>query len=597
MTHKILYESLFKSAEKLVPLGWYQWDLNENNIIFSDEFSHIFGLSPKISFGDFMDKLSPQSQNTFKTMHSKIKKSNHLDAFSFEIVDQNKQIHWIKMNGLVTSDSQSQTYKVVGSIIDITKKHKHERMLNLEIDFYEALMGTLENPIFYKNKQGIYTYCNQAFCEYIGLPYDEIIGNSIDIFAGNGDVKLNIEMDEQLFRTKEKVVYETFMVKGDGAFRNVIINKTLHQDEGGKLLGVVGLIYDITDSKRNQTLIQKQVHIKDVIINISQNIQEFVDEADLYTNLIEQLLLVFENAHSGSILDVTENNTLVIQASCNYDAIVTESFEIPLKESFVYHDAKGKIEKPGIINQVDDLMEEYDFPERIKNDKDDVLRSNLYIPMIINNKLLKIISLDSNRSFNFTSFDLTIAEYIQEQINIIHKLFQLYQQTIKLSRYDNLTGVMNRGYFEAILEDRLELALRNDYSFSIIVFDLDNLKYVNDTYGHNVGDQYIKRFTDLLSKYFRATDQIGRLGGDEFACSFIESNIASVITKVESLRLEIQERPFGDELHPFNGRFSYGVASLPIDGLTVYDLIKKADFDMYVDKKQYKEKHHNNDNE
>ncbi|MBN2795330.1 MAG: diguanylate cyclase [Clostridia bacterium] len=584
-----IYKHLLTSAEKLVPLGWYQWHIKENRILFSEAFCASIGVESEMAMEDFEMFLSEEGKKLLHETLEQIIINKHMETLSLKIKDKSNRIHWISLNGITISNMKKEPEKIVGTILDITKKIEREKEIDSEVNFYEALMATLENPIFYKNVDGIYTYCNQAFCDFFEKDYNDIIGQSIDLFINSGDLIHNKSMDDHLIEHKEKVVYETIIRRSNGSVRNVLINKTLHQSGTGEILGVVGLIYDITDRKRNESLIQKQIHIKDVIIDITQNIQEFNTEEELYCALIEQLLLVFENAHSGSVLNVTEKNTLIIEASCNYDKVITKDFEIPLNKSFVYHHTNGNIVKPGILNEIDKMMNEYDIPERIKNDDDDVLRSNLYIPMLINNKLKKIISLDSNKPFNFTTFDLTIAEYIQQQINIIHKLFQLYQETIQLSRYDNLTGVMNRGYFEAIVEDRLEIALRNHHSFSIVMFDLDNLKYVNDTYGHNMGDKYIIRFTELLQQFFRSSDQIGRLGGDEFCCSFIDSDIRNIILKIEQIRLIFKNQPFGTYDHEFDGRFSYGVASLPHDGFTIYDLLKKADFDMYVDKKQYKD--------
>lgn len=559
---------------KATPLGWWEWQLKENRINFSNE-ELIYGQAPLI-----VDQIQSAYKHYAETKREMDKKIISLPLVEISLSSEN-ETHMITIAGLQIDHWPD---SIFGLMIEGLKDAHVDETL-----FYEAILEAIVNPLFYKDNHGLYKYCNQAFFDFLGLEKEDILGKSVYDAFSSEQADIYNQADNDLMTNKNRQVYETKVRTADGELKDVLFNKSVHIDSEGQVVGLVGLMYDISTRKRTERLVERQNLVKDVIIDLSQHIQDYDSEAELYNQVIEQFLNVFQNADSGTVLSVTDQKEFIIKSSSRYDANVIENFRIDMKRSFIWHHSQGNIKVPGIVNNVNQMAFKFDIPDRLMNETQDILRSNLYIPLIIEGKLQMIISLDSNRENAFTPMDLNIAQYIQEQILIIHKLFKLYQETIHLSRYDGLTGFMNRSYFEAIFEDRLQIAIRNNIPITVVIIDLDNLKHVNDTYGHLVGDHYIEQFTKLLSKRFRSSDQMARIGGDEFCCTFMNGDIETIKTKLESIREIYNEKPFGDEKTTFNGSFSYGIAIFPEDGLTTYDLMKKADFQMYIDKKNNKE--------
>ena len=92
---------------------------------------------------------------------------------------------------------------------------------------------------------------------------------------------------------------------------------------------------------------------------------------------------------------------------------------------------------------------------------------------------------------------------------------------------DWLTGLHNRRYFEETLSDHIEAASRYNRELSLVLFDIDRFKQINDTHGHEAGDEVLRQFADILKMTARKADIVCRFGGDEFAVILPETGMAN----------------------------------------------------------------------
>ena len=163
-----------------------------------------------------------------------------------------------------------------------------------------------------------------------------------------------------------------------------------------------------------------------------------------------------------------------------------------------------------------------------------------------------------------------------------------YQQTIMnqnrelnlLATVDMLTGIYNRQGFVAIMEQSLAGSKRHDFSLSLIMFDLDYFKKINDTYGHGVGDAVLAAVGTLLGEVKRVSDVVARWGGEEFvvACSYTELDGAVKLAEKIQSRLVSEEFPHGIELTA-----SFGVVQYhQLDSLDQF--VNRADMALYRSK-------------
>lgn len=152
-----------------------------------------------------------------------------------------------------------------------------------------------------------------------------------------------------------------------------------------------------------------------------------------------------------------------------------------------------------------------------------------------------------------------------------------------LSSHDSLTGLYNRSFFETEFE---RSAKGRKYPVSVLVADLDGLKSVNDTHGHEAGDALIKSAAKILCCVFRSEDCVARVGGDEFVVLLPESD-EKIAFALQS-RIREAEQRLNSESGVVQVRLSLGSATAYLPG-EMKDLINKADMRMYEDKSTYKQ--------
>jgi diguanylate cyclase (GGDEF)-like protein len=142
---------------------------------------------------------------------------------------------------------------------------------------------------------------------------------------------------------------------------------------------------------------------------------------------------------------------------------------------------------------------------------------------------------------------------------------------------DWLTGLRNRRYFEEALADHIEAANRYKRDLTLVLFDIDNFKQINDTHGHAAGDEVLRQFAALLTKTARKADIICRHGGDEFAAILSETGKEDAQRFIE----RVAERLAGSALAEQRYSVSSGIADLPSN-----DLMAEADSDLLARKQK-----------
>lgn len=171
---------------------------------------------------------------------------------------------------------------------------------------------------------------------------------------------------------------------------------------------------------------------------------------------------------------------------------------------------------------------------------------------------------------------LVIHDMTREQEHIDHLSWQ--------ASHDMLTGLVNRREFER----RLEMALHHLDQFqgphAVMFIDLDKFKLVNDSCGHEAGDELLRRITDELRRQMRAEDLLARLGGDEFAILVENCDLESAMRIAENARAAVEGAPFDWEGRSFGVTLSIGIASVKAPGARKEEALRAADAACYAAK-------------
>ena len=166
--------------------------------------------------------------------------------------------------------------------------------------------------------------------------------------------------------------------------------------------------------------------------------------------------------------------------------------------------------------------------------------------------------------------------YLLARIKLLHQQMSLMAYT------DPLTNIYNRLHFGHFLDAEIDRVKRYGGTFSIIFFDLDRFKEVNDEYGHLVGDEVLKRVAEIVEKANRNADIFARYGGEEFIILAPATDIAGARVHAERLRNDIEHHRFSEISHL---TCSFGVAEYKPDADDVTSLFKRADTALYNAKK------------
>ena len=177
----------------------------------------------------------------------------------------------------------------------------------------------------------------------------------------------------------------------------------------------------------------------------------------------------------------------------------------------------------------------------------------------------------------FNRYTKAIAAY-QSQLEIKNRTLG------KLSNIDFLTKINNRRCMQKILNKELKRAKRYDKSLSVILFDVDNFKSINDTYGHNAGDKVLKSISRIVSKMIRESDHFGRWGGEEFILILPETSLENAALLAEEIRHDLENFNFEE---PSQVTCSFGISEYTGEAETS-ELVSKSDHALYEAKENGK---------
>ena len=222
------------------------------------------------------------------------------------------------------------------------------------------------------------------------------------------------------------------------------------------------------------------------------------------------------------------------------------------------------------------------------------------LPLKTGNTVLGVMNVALKKPHNFTENEIQVLEFLADQASIAIQNAKLYEQSqqeiidrkkaekaIKhMAHHDALTGLPNRRLFNERIFLEISRSQRNNQKIGIMLFDLDHLKEVNDSFGHSVGDLLLQAVAQRLLGLLRKSDTVSRMGGDEFLLILPEMKQSKDAVLTAERILSALSTPFLLEGNQINITTSIGIVFFPDDGTEVDDLIKKADIAMYKAKEK-----------
>ena len=242
--------------------------------------------------------------------------------------------------------------------------------------------------------------------------------------------------------------------------------------------------------------------------------------------------------------------------------------------SIVLFDSNQKVELAAVFREI--RQEKTDFP--------------LYMLELVSEDqlvdLMLIEGIDDCLRTPVCGYELEVRLKVAKKIlDLQMELMNTQKELRYTARHDLMTGLLNHNEIIDELQRRLDLLGNRGHCVSIVMMDLDDFKYTNDTYGHLSGDEVLCQISQKLLNLTRPVDFVGRYGGDEFLIVLNNCNAEGVFQLAERIRITVEEdllKVLGNEV---DITMSFGVATVCKENENALDLISKADVALYEAKK------------
>jgi diguanylate cyclase (GGDEF)-like protein/PAS domain S-box-containing protein len=422
---------------------------------------------------------------------------------------------------------------------DAAERNKWDQANRHMDEFIQLVIDIMPNPAFFKDIQGRYRGTNSAFEKLLGLPKHEILGKKIADVAPDEIVKKHQEHDQALLEKPGHQVYEAPLQAWDGE-HHVIFIKTAYVRPDGTLGGIFGILKDITQRLRSEEELEQLRKFSDSTVQTMTEGLVLTDTEGKFT---------FVNPAAALMLGHTPAEMI--------DREVL---------SFIPNDQHA------IVRRADE--------KRSKGISD---RYELVFLHKDGNRRTFLVSAGPRVQGAQVGGTMAVLTDISERK-------RMEEEISALSLLDELTTLYNRRGFMTLAEQQLKTASRLKKQVALLYLDMDDLKKINDTGGHRMGDRALVEIAFILKKSFRESDIIGRLGGDEFSVLAMEATEMNV----DVLTVRLQEK-----LDFFNSRssaeagfrlsVSVGVCTRePEHSATVEEMLSRADLLMYEQKRSKK---------
>jgi diguanylate cyclase (GGDEF)-like protein/PAS domain S-box-containing protein len=301
------------------------------------------------------------------------------------------------------------------------------------------------------------------------------------------------------------------------------------------------------------------------------------NEAGIVTHLLGKMVDVTEQVQDRERLDifarVVEQTGDLVKITDREGRMVFVNQALQDKTGYSEHEMLGK--KPSM------LKSELQDPKKAKELWDTILAGHVYHNRIINRCKDGSTYHEETTISPIFHAEGTIEYFVSTGKDVSQQV-KMQQQLNELAMKDPLTHLFNRRHLSMVLDAEIKRADRYDNQFGLIMFDVDHFKEINDTFGHDVGDEVLRRMAEAVQEEVRESDQLGRWGGEEFLLIALELNK----TRTELLAEKIRKLIAGIEFSGA-GRVTVSIGATGYhSGEGEMMLLKRADQALYLAKKK-----------
>ena len=433
--------------------------------------------------------------------------------------------------------------EVVGILVtasDITDAKRTTRALDQQLRFVQELLEVIPSPIFYKGADGHYLGFNRAWETFFSKRREDWIGSTVTELLSPERAKLAEQEDAILLRSGKTIIVDDVIADGEGNHRHIIRHISRFTNADGSPAGIIGVLTDITDFKQVTRALEAS----------EGRFKALTESAmDIVTVLDPDGVILYQ---SPSVKHLLGHDPGEMIGRSQFDLIHRDDVA-PMRAMFQELIVRGEMPQP------------IEFRVKTKTGSWRTLES-------IGKNCLNIAEV---RGIIVNTRDVTERKAIQQRMQ-------------HLAYHDALTDLPNRSLMQDRISQAISRAERSTKQFGVMFIDIDNFKNINDTLGHDVGDEMLRQVAKRLTDSVRTHDTIARQGGDEFIVLLDQLQGHQGATRVAQKILDALRAAFsvgGADQHVSG---SIGIALFPDDGHDAPTLLKNADTAMFHSKAQGK---------
>lgn len=339
---------------------------------------------------------------------------------------------------------------------------------------------------------------------------------------------------------------------------------------------VESLAQTIIDNHALLSMLKQQTEELDALRKLSINLTSSLDLPDVLDALVSEAMQLIPNARDVHIF-LYKNRSLSFGAALDSEGKKNETWSKPRKNGLTYTVAQN-----GEMIIVEDMQNHPVFATAPK----DWLGSIIGIPLKVGNTVVGVMNMARSSIGGFSDSELRLLSLLSDQAAVAISNANLHQMISRQAYSDTLTGLPNRRALDERLEEEVQSARRNNYSFAVVMMDLDGFKDVNDTYGHSTGDEVLRLVFNQMARGVRNTDFLARYGGDELTLILTQSDMSSAKIVTEKIIEGMGKLKFVlPDKKKLKLGISGGMALYPLHARNGPDLLRSADAALYQAKK------------
>ena len=414
-----------------------------------------------------------------------------------------------------------------------------QKLLLEKSNLLNTVINTIPDLVWVKDVEGKYLTCNHMFERFYNASCSEIVGKDDYDFVSIELADFFRINDQNAIKNNKPVQNEEYIIFNDGSYEGTFETlKTPVKDEDKNILGVLGIARDISERKIKEKELQQRDN---------------------------ELRSAEELAHVGSwIWDIRSDQ---LRGSEETHKI----FGLESLKSVTFS------EMLSIVHPED--------REMVNTNVEIANQTGIYnlVHRIIVNGEIKWIS-SSAKFLQDESGNYIEAQGMIQDITI-QKLYELELE--RLANYDLLTGLANRTYLLAHLQKLIYRNRRSKNNAAVLLFDLDHFRDVNDSFGHNIGDELLIQVAKRMEERIRNEDFVSHISGDEFVLVLEKLQYKEDVTKVAQEMIDLLEKPYSlsNNIEVRIG-VSAGIVLISEDMIHENELLQFADAALYKAKKE-----------